>query len=60
MKISAKELELIASTPEEECAICNDIIEKMGIDHRGNRHISTKWLQKNPDIKEHLRQIIGR
>jgi len=60
MKISLKELELIASTPENECFICNDILYYIEINEEGERNIPEVYFKKNPDVREHLRQIIKR
>lgn len=60
MKISLKELELIASTPENECFICKEIIENVCTDLEGNKYISSFYLRHNPDVREHLKQILKR
>jgi hypothetical protein len=60
MKISLKELELISSTPENECFLCNDILYHIEINPDGEREISDIYFKRNPDIREHLRQIIKR
>jgi len=53
MKIPAKELNLIASTPERECWICEDFLNTPFL-------ISDDYLKNDIGIKEHLRQIIDR
>ena len=60
MKITLKELELIASTPENECCICNDILYHIEINEDGERNIPEVYFKKNPDVRKHLRQIIKR
>jgi hypothetical protein len=60
MIITTKELNLIASTPNKECWICEDLIEHTNIDLEGKRDIDELYLRENPDVREHLRQIIGR
>jgi len=60
MKITLKELELIASTPENECFVCSEIIQNIHINLEGQREIYGDYLRKNPDVREHLRQIIKR
>ena len=61
MRISKKELDLIASTPKKECWICQDIIRhtKRLIFIKGFV-VEEKYLKENTSIKEHLRQIIRR
>lgn len=60
MKITEKELELIVSTPENECLICNDILFHIEMNYDGEREIPDIYFEQNPDIREHLRQIIKR
>ena len=59
MEISRKQFNRIANTPCNECWICEDIIQhsKTTADDRYN--IDDKYLSNNPDIKEHLNQIIN-
>jgi len=60
MKITLQELELIASTPSKECFVCSEIIQNIFRDTDGDMNISGKTLINNPDMREHLRQIIKR
>ena len=60
MKITMKELELIASTPENECFICNDILYHIESNEDNENIIPESYFKRNPDVREHLRQIIKR
>jgi hypothetical protein len=60
MIITLKERDLIASTPQKECWICEDILNHIHITLTGKLDIWGDYLRNNTDIREHLRQIIGR
>jgi hypothetical protein len=61
MIITEKERDLIASTPRNECWICEDIINHIQINLRNEDfYISEYYLIENEFIREHLRQIIKR
>ncbi len=57
--ITKKENNLIASTPSNECWICDDIINNVKKDKNGKLYIDLDYLEKN-DFVEHLEQTIGR
>lgn len=38
MKITERELEMIASTPEQECFMCDDILYQIEINEEGERY----------------------
>jgi len=61
MIITEKERDLIASTPQRECWICEDIINHIRVNYRGkNFFIPEYYLKEAFGIREHLRQIIHR
>jgi len=60
MIITAKELYLIASTPERECWICEELIKHSIKNLDDTFLIPENYLKNNLDIREHLRQIIGK
>lgn len=60
MIITKKELNLIASTPQNECWICENIIKHIYTNLSDKKEISEIYLRNNFDIREHLRQIINK
>jgi hypothetical protein len=53
MQLSQEEINLIASTPKNECWMCEEILNNLH-----GQILNDKFLKENPDIKEHLLQII--
>jgi hypothetical protein len=60
MIITAKELNLIASTPEKECWICEDLINHSIKNLDNSFLIPENYLENDIGIREHLKQLIGR
>ena len=60
MKITVKENNLINSTPEKECWLCNEISENIICNGKDSFAIDDNYLSYNSDIREHLKQLIGR
>jgi hypothetical protein len=53
MTLTQKQIILIASTPKNECWICEEILNNLH-----GQKLNDNFLKENPDIKEHLLQII--
>ena len=60
MIITAKELNLIASTPQKECWICEDLINHSIKNLDNSFLIPENYLENDIGIREHLKQLIGR
>ena len=59
MIITWPELKLIASTNQKECQICEEILNNT-INVLNTPVVSDEYLEQNKDVREHLKQIIGR
>jgi hypothetical protein len=60
MILTDKEFALLCATPKKECWICEEIITHSYINLEGRKVVSNSYLRINPDIREHLKQIINR
>jgi hypothetical protein len=57
IRITKTERRLIASTPERECWICDEIVSNIQKDKKGY-YLNKKWIKKE-GFGDHLAQIIG-
>jgi len=58
IRITKKERDLIASTPQGECWICDEIANNIKRDERGY-YIDKKWLESEGFVP-HFEQLIRR